>query len=49
MAMTERPKATAVPTTPAGVLQPRNIAVPQPRNVRTNVPIHSATYFFIGK
>ena len=47
MAITERPKAAAVANKPAVVPQPTNIAVAQPRNVRTNVPMHSAMYFFI--
>ena len=45
IAITERPKARAVPTTPAGVSQPTTTVTPQPTRVRTMVPIRSATYF----
>ena len=47
MATTDKPKAAAVAKRPAVVPQPTNIAVAQPRNVRTKVPMHSAMYFLI--
>ena len=47
MATTDRPKASAVPTTPAGVKHPTTTATPHPTMVRTMVPMSSATYFLM--
>ena len=48
MAMTEIPKAIAVPTTDAvSTPQFKLTAAPQPKKVSTNVPTISAKYFFI--
>ena len=48
MATMESPKAIEIPRTPrTPSTPPESAADPHPKNVRTKVPMNSATYFFI--